>query len=220
MDEITKWSYPGSDDVISRLRNNHQALWYLDEVDTAKIKPFYTLNQLIAWANLDISEKGCTQWFIGARYPITQFVKLCRLYQDYVAGGPNVKPFLLTPRSNGFEPLTGDSRLRALELIPDPPPVSAVVVGSVDHAHKPINTLNELASTLQLEPGTSLYLRLDDSVCPALEWYEIDVPTRIPVTGPDFVKHADSDIRHYVEKQGNSFRFDRDWFCQPHAWCM
>jgi hypothetical protein len=178
------------------------------------------LDQLIAWANLDISEKGCTQWFIGAKYPVTQFVKICRLYQDYFAGGRNVKPFLLTPRSFGFEPLTGDSRLRALELIADQPTVSAIVVGSMDNAPIHIHTLNELASILQLEPGTTLYLRLTDSVCPALEWYEIDLSTRIPVTGPDFVEQAERDIRCYVEKQGNSFRFDRDWFCQLHSWCM
>lgn len=185
-------------------------------IPVSEIQSYFSIDQLIAWANEDIECRGVEYWHNDTRYFLAQFVKINLLYLD-LKRNPNRKPLLLRPGANKWDPLTGDTRLRACELMAENISLQAIVVaGSKPNMPcKAIETQSDFAQACDAANGTPFWLRVGPQ---GLEWYEMAVDVSCTVTGQRFSNDARETIIQYVTNQGPGFRFDRDWFCWEHSW--
>lgn len=185
-------------------------------ISVCDIQSYYSIDQLIAWANQDIAERGTQAWHIDTKYFLPQIVKINRLCLD-LKHNPNRKPLLLRSGAKKWDPLTGDTRLRAYELIDPTAKLEAILVSRnrPNIAVSPVKNRCDFARACRAEPGTPFWLRLGSQ---GLEWYEMSVKSQCAVTGQQFADDARQIIMQYVLNQGSSFRFDRDWFCSDHGW--
>lgn len=185
-------------------------------IHVSDIQSYYSIDQLITWANQDIAERGIQGWHTHTRYFLPQIVKINRLCHD-LKRNPNRKPLLLRPGTKKWDPLTGDTRLRAYELIDPQAELETILVAQTQPNIMvgPINTRSDFARACRAESGTPFWLRLGSQ---GLEWYEMAVMSECRVTGQQFADDARKIIMDYVANQGASFRFDRDWFCSEHQW--
>lgn len=180
------------------------------------IQSYYSIDELIAWANQDIANHGTQAWYHNTRYYLPQIVKINLLCHD-LQRQPNRKPLLLRAGSHKWDPLTGDTRLRAYELIDPSAQLEAILVAAhrPDIAVRPIRNQYDFARACRANPGTPFWLRVGTQ---GLEWYEMAAMFDCQVTGQQFADAAREIIIDYVSNQGDSFRFDRDWFCADHGW--
>lgn len=210
-----RYQMPSDIDPVSLSWQHGHAVCGRHDIPSSKIDKCYSIDQLIDWANQDLELYGVESWHSNVTYTLAQFVKINLLYHDLRADG-NRKPLLIRPQGTGWYPLTGDSRLRAFELLDPAITVFCIAVcDGVDADAEHLPDFDSFARACSARPGQRFWMRLGDQ---GLEWYETGVDTRYPVTGPNFNTWAADIVKHYVNGQGSGFRFDRDWFCQRHSW--
>lgn len=220
MTHTYKFSYSPDPDAVCFSWKLGWGVWQPNHhVDIDDIQSYYSIDQLIDYFNEDISTKGVTDWHINSRYFLPQIIKINLLYHD-LRSNNNRKPMLLRKKHEAdtkWTPLTGDTRLRAYELIGSPTAVSAVLVDEScpDPECSAINDRDAFARACNAPDGTQFWLRVGDK---GLEWYEMRVDVSCAVTGQTFIDEARRAIIEYVSAQGPGFRIDRDWFCAQHNW--
>ena len=126
---------------------------------------------------------------------------------------------LLRSGAKKWDPLTGDTRLRAYELIDANALVDSILVTDAPPNIKcdAIHTRLDFGRACRSDPGTPFWLRVGEQ---GLEWYEMAADLECGVTGQNFAEDAEHIIINYVMKQGSGFRFDRDWFCLCCRHCL
>lgn len=209
-----RYQMPSDIDPVSLSWQQGYAVARYDGMPVHAIDGCFSLDDLILWANQAIGAQGCDGWHIRPPFEISQLMRINLLYHDLYQFG-NAKPVLLLYQSQRWQSLTGDSRLRAIELIDHITEINAITVADTELDHDPLHSFNDFAKACGAAPGQQFWFRLGEQ---GLEWYETAVTTRYPVTGPNFEPWAQDTIKNYVLQQGSTFRFDRDWFCQRHSW--
>lgn len=207
---------PGPDPIVLSWQQGWQVWQPVSPISVNEIQSYYSIDQLITWVNRDIWQYGAHEWHRNAQYSLPQLIKINRLYHDLQRRG-NRKPLLLRSGSKKWDPLTGDTRLRAYELIDANALVDSILVTDASPNIKcdAIHTRLDFARACRSDPGTPFWLRVGEQ---GLEWYEMAADLDCGVTGQNFAEDAEHIIINYVMKQGSGFRFDRDWFCHRHAW--
>jgi hypothetical protein len=219
--DYIRYRQSSEDPIQSAQFNGRFQLFYCDSIPVSMINANYTIDELINTVNYQMTELG-KEIFVytdhrRATFDIPQFVKINRLYHSLLSVG-NVKPFLLYEKDKKLHTITGESRLRAYELMPEEYYVSAFIT-TEDHDHKEwikVNSFDEFSSLCKAPDGTAFYLRVGDSSDQdyGLSWYEVALPNTTDTSGGAFRDYCERAIQGYIMKKSDFFRFDKDWFRQ------
>lgn len=218
-------TYPSldQDPVFQGLHNGTHCLFYDPSVDKKSIKNNQSLQTLCNWANGAIKQQGVRGFVQDPvnHYDLANLVKLNLWVHDLPVNG-SIKPMLLhyigQPQYNTG---TGESRLRALERVPEISTVSAFVSTHVQHSHKfdhleSITTFQRFAEICQAVPGQQFLFRLTDANAPyGLDWYEFNSEKTANVTpGQDYCVAV---INCYLQTHPETC-FSPEWFDSVIDW--
>lgn len=221
---IHEVDFPSDSDIIFKsLHGGQHCLFYDPAVPVDHIAKQTTLQGLCDWANQLMAAEG--------RAALTQdpvnhddaanLVKINQMV-DSVARYGSVKPMLLHYQGQRpFATGTGDTRLRAIERLPQITTVTGIISTHARHLAafqglKQIHTLEDFARCFRAERAQFL-IRLTDQQAPyGLDWYEYVLDDRnVSVPDWDYCLRA---IQSYVDSRPNDFEFTVDWFDQLIDW--
>ena len=215
---IIEYIWPSCHDpVADSLHSGQHCVFYDPAVAKTQIAVNQTLQNLCDWANYNIKNTG-VKLFVSNTHNHNRVANLVKVNM-WVADLPlqgNVKPMLLqytgqVPYQSG----TGESRLRALERIPQIQTVSAFISTHYKYqqqfAHlESITTFDRFAQICQAEPGQEFLFRTTDQLAPyGLDWYEYNSSRTAQVTpGTDYCVEV---MSNYL-KQHSDIIFTPEWF--------
>lgn len=213
-----KLKWPADFDPINQsLHNNQHVLFYDDAVDKTLIRSNQSLLDLCNWVNDRIASQGWDEFVQdqGNHYEIANLIKL-NMWVDSLCRDGNIKPMLLQYVGNPlFETGTGESRLRALERLPQIKTCQAFISThkkfADKFAHLPtVKTFDQFAQLCQAVSDQTFSFRLTDAnAVYGLDWYEYDSAQTASVTpGVAFCVEA---MTNYF-KQHPDTRFTPGWF--------
>ena len=175
--------WPGSKDpVFDSLHSGAHCLFYNPAAKFDNIKTNQRLDNLISWANEWLTHDGIDGFAADQRnhYDMANLVKLNMWVRDIRQQGI-VKPWLILDEGDGsYTAGTGDSRLRALECIPEISTVAAFISTRSDRADlysdlESITTFDRFAELCVAESNMMFVFRLTDPVAPyGMYWYEFN----------------------------------------------
>jgi hypothetical protein len=172
----------GQDPVADSLHSGEHCLFYNPAARFDHIKTNQRLEDLIKWANEWLTHDGIDGFAADAHnhYDIANLVKLNMWVRDIRKQGI-VKPWMILDQGNGiYNAGTGDSRLRALECIPEISTVPAFISTRSDRAElytglESITRFDRFAELCGAEPGMMFMFRLTDPTAPfGIYWYEFN----------------------------------------------
>jgi hypothetical protein len=169
-----------------------------------------------------ITTQGTIQFLQNPQnhYDIANLVKLNLWIADIQSQGI-VKPMLISFNDNVYTAANGESRLRALECVPEVRSVRAFINTSVkyrdqfDHL-EPVTTFDQFAQFCRAVSGQNFLFRLTDAQAPyGLDWYEYDSQRTATVTpGEEYCVGA---VTAYLKQHPDTV-FTVDWFAQLVNW--
>lgn len=219
--------YPGDSDIIfNATHGGEHVLYYNPTVAIDQIAKQTYLQDLCNWANAIILQYGKINFTSDKQrhYDCANLVKINQMVDSLSKHG-SVKPMLLfytgaLPYSTG----TGDTRLRALERLPQITTVSGIISTHSKYRSyfkhlKEIRTLDDFAKCFSASPGSQFLIRLTDDHAPyGIDWYEyILYDNNIVVPEWTFCLSA---IQNYVNQQTDNFKFTVEWFDHLVDWSM
>jgi hypothetical protein len=220
---IINLTYPSSQDPIKdSLHNGVHCLFYDPVFDQKQIKYQQKLQDLCDWTNQSIATHGVTCFLQNPQnhYDIANLVKLNMWIADIQSQGI-VKPMLISYDSNQYTAANGESRLRALECVPEICSVRAFINTSVEYQDQfdhlePVTTFDHFAQLCGAANGQNFLFRLTDAQAPhGLDWYEYDSQRTASVTpGEEYCVAA---VTAYLEQHPDTV-FTVDWFAQLVGW--
>lgn len=222
--QYIKYCQDPKDPINDAKFNGRFQVFFSNSVVVSSITPNYTIDNLITEINSNIDFFGLDVFsYTDHRCPtadIAQFVKINKLYHS-LTSTPNLKPWLLYVTSNGKHTICGESRQRAIELIPEITHISAFASVPVEFQHQyqswtPVNTFDEFATLTACQVGTPFWFRTSAEY--GLDWYEFAVDNYTGTTGPGFREWCITAIKNYVKAQPKDFKFSREWFKQKIDW--
>jgi hypothetical protein len=197
-------------------------LFYDPAFDQRQIHYQQKLQDLCDWANQSITTQGTTEFLqrLQNHYDIANLVKLNMWIADIRSQGI-VKPMLVSYDSNQYTAANGESRLRALECVPEVQSVKAFISTGVkyqdqfDHLEL-VTTFDQFAQLCGAVNGQNFLFRLTDEHAPCgLDWYEYDSHQTASVTpGEEYCVGA---VTAYLEQHPDTV-FTVDWFAQLVEW--
>jgi hypothetical protein len=220
---IINLTYPSSQDPIKdSLHDGVHCLFYDPVFDQKQIKYQQKLQDLCDWTNQSIATQGVTCFLQNPQnhYDIANLVKLNMWIADIRSQGI-VKPMLISYDSNQYTAANGESRLRALECVPEICSVRAFINTSVkyqdqfDHL-EPVTTFDQFAQLCGAVNGQNFLFRLTDAQAShGLDWYEYNSQRTATVTpGEEWCVGA---VTAYLEQYPDTV-FTVDWFAQLVEW--
>jgi hypothetical protein len=180
----------GQDPIADGLHSGTHCLFYNPAAEFKHINTNQRLADLIKWANEWLAHDGINGFAADARnhYDMANLVKLNMWVRDIRKQGI-VKPWLILDQGNGsYTAGNGDSRLRALECIPEISTVSAFISTCTERANlytglEPVTTFDQFAKLCGAEPGRMFVFRLTDPTAPyGIYWYEFNSSRTCAVT--------------------------------------
>jgi len=208
--------WPGQQDpVADSLHFGTHCLFYNPAAEFTHIKTNQRLADLINWANKWLTHNTIDEFQADVRnhYDIANLVKLNMWVRDIRKQGI-VKPWLILDEGDGtYTAGTGDSRLRALECIPEITKVAAFISTHRDRAElytglESVTTFDRFAELCGAEPGKMFVFRLTDPAAPfGMYWYEFNSNRTRAVTPSEanavemFVTYARSVPRLEITKE-------------------
>ena len=217
-------TYPPDSDIILKSQHGGQHCLFFDPaVPVADIAKQTTLAELCDWANREIKTHGSKNFTAdpARHYDAANLVKINQMVSSVAQRG-SVKPFLL--HYHGHRPFTtgtGDTRLRAIERLPEISHVSAIISTHCRYwehfSHlREIKDLSGFATCFGVAQAQFLIRLTDADAAYGIDWYEyvLDDPA-VAVPDWDFCISA---LQHYIDHQTPDFQFDPDWFDQPVDW--
>jgi len=188
---LIKVSWPSQDDPIAQsLHNGRHCMFYDPAVHRNKIRSNQSLQDLCDWVNARVRSMGWQEFTQDQKnhYEIANLVKL-NMWVDSLARIGNVKPMLLQYVGNPiYENGTGESRLRAIERLPNFPPCPAFISTHTQYATQfqhleSIKTFDRFAQICNAVQNQKFLFRLTDDQAPyGLYWYEYDSSHTASVT--------------------------------------
>ena len=221
---IKMFEWPNDHDpIVEIFHNGNHCLFYDPEFKQATITYRQKLHDLGEWANDSIRTLGIDQFFANTNnhYDIANLVKLNMWIHDIRCNGI-VKPMLIWYLGNEkYIATNGESRLRALESIPEIVSVRAFISTTAEHADKfkhliPVTTFDQFAELCPAESGQKFLFRLADSDASyGIDWFEYDSRRTAKVT-PDEAWCVSAIIEYLNQYPGTEFTVS--WFNQPIDW--
>lgn len=163
------------------MHQGRHALFYNPQAELSSIQTNQRLADLCQWANirmtpgLDKFLADPTNW-----YEIANLVKINLWIADIRKQGI-IKPWLIQDLGNGiYITGTGETRLRALERIPEIQSVPAFISTATDRAYlyrdlTPVTSFDQFAAICNAVQGqTFLFKYTDQNAAYGLYWYEYD----------------------------------------------
>jgi len=221
---ITEFTYPSEHDPIDHsLHNGAHCLFYDPAVSKHSIRTNQRLQDLCNWANTEIASDGLRAFLSkqNNHYDIANLVKLNLWVHDLPRRG-SIKPMLLQYIGNSqYESGTGESRLRALERIPQIQQVSAFISTHQQHAGRfshleSVKTYARFAELCRAEPGQKFLFRFTDADAPyGLDWYEYNSSSTAEVTpGTEYCVDV---LSNYLAHHPGT-NFTPSWFDKEIVW--
>jgi hypothetical protein len=213
----------GQDPVADSLHSGEHCLFYNPAAKFNYIKTNQRLADLIKWANEWLTHDGIDGFAADVRnhYDIANLVKLNMWVRDIRKQGI-VKPWLILDEGDStYTAGTGDSRLRALECIPEISTVPAFVSTRSDRAElytglEPVTCFDRFAELCGAEPGMMFVFRLTDPTAPfGMYWYEFNSSLTRAVTPGEadavnmFINYARKNPELVITKE--YFSQEIDW---------
>lgn len=212
-----------SDPVAQSLHNGVHCLFYDPTVDKRSIKTNQTLQDLCAWVNTAINNQGMTGFLQDPtnHYEIANLVKLNLWVHDLPVSG-SVKPMLLQyVGGDQYMTGTGESRLRALERLPQMTTVGAFISTHQQFRSKfahleSVTNFDRFAEICQAVDQQTFLFRLTDAQAPyGLDWYEYNsARTALVTPGQD---HCVEAMTNYLQ-QNPGLVFTPVWFDSKITW--
>lgn len=187
-------TWPSDQDPVAlSLHGGAHCLFWNPSVPVATIRYQQTLQHLADWANHQIERHGTAGFLCDPanHYDIANIVKLNMWIHD-IRGQGIVKPMMLF--YDGQEHLginNGESRLRALERVPQVMTVQGFVSTRQEHAHlfqalESVATFDRFAELCGAVPGQQFLFTLTDPTAPyGIYWYEYNSSRTAAVTPGD-----------------------------------
>jgi hypothetical protein len=222
--EYNKFHQCIEDPVIEAKCNGKFQLYFCQELAVSEIRPYYTLEKMIETINHNLDYNGLESFeHTDHRRPtvdIAQFVKINQLYHS-LKNSTNIKPWLVLETNNQLYTACGDTRRRALQLLPHITTVAAFVNlktnSLIDSSEwTPVDTFYQMATCICCNIGTALWFHVSPDS--GLEWYEVAIDHTTNTVGSVFRPRCVEAIKNYVKQQSNNFRFSIDWFRQEINW--
>jgi hypothetical protein len=214
-----------SEDPIKLNRDRgFQKIFFYKKFPVTHITPNYTLDEFILMVNQDnLILCGNSILTLARSTEVTvdpaQLVKINQLYHSFQKEDV-VKPLLLDCQSGKFRPNTGDSRIRALSLVPRIQYVPAFVSYNKDQTERPggveILDFTSYAQACAVPESTNFWFSFGEDH--RIDWYEVSKPTVINCAGQDFSNWCRQVLDAYIQEQPEDFLFSREWFTQDINW--
>jgi hypothetical protein len=115
-------------------------------------------------------------------------------------------------------PRTGDSRLKAIECIPEITSVPAIITTHQKYSYmfthcEQIDSLEQFKQTCKTE--SDFYVRYTEQSSEyGLDWFEYS-EDKVTVPDTEWCLHL---IQNYINNQSDNFRFSTDWFKNTIVW--
>lgn len=210
---LIKTCWPGeTDPIVDSLHGGTHCIFYNPAGTFDYISTNQRLGDICNWANERIKYDGHNGFLTDAKnfYDIANIIKLNMWVGDIKQQGI-VKPWLVQDLGDGtYIAGTGDSRLRALERIPEITRAPMFISTHVDRKHlykglEVITTFDRFAELCGATAGQLFLFRLTDPTAPyGLYWYEYDSSRTRAVTPGEaecvsmltkyFAEHPDTQI--------------------------
>jgi len=209
-------------DQVQQMLGQEFAMFYCGKLPFTKLVPQQTLDDSIRVVNHYLKTHGnnLSEWESGMQDEIARLLNVNWIWQR-LKQEPIRKPFLVHEHQQDFKIDCGDTRHMALNLLPDPPTVTAVItVPKSQSAHysawQPIHSDQDLIAMIGLDAGSAqIYYTKTHGMDWAVSWLEI---------GDNSTSHHLHNItvklnmmQQYLNDQQN-FEFSRAWFTQYHDW--
>jgi hypothetical protein len=217
-----KW--PSDQDPVQQsFHNGAHCVFWNPQTKFDNISTNQRLSGLCKWANEWLISDGIDGFVVESRnhYDIANLVKLNMWITDIRSQGI-VKPWLIQDQGDGtYIAGTGDSRLRALECIPEIQTVPAFISTSIDRAHlysdlEPVTTFDQFAHLCGAESGNLFLFRLTDAQAPyGMYWYEYNTARTRAVTPGE--SEAVNMFVQYIRQHPGTEITPR-WFNTPVNW--
>lgn len=222
--QYTKYFQTVEDPIVNAKHNGRFQLFFSQQVPIPEIKPAYTISTLVQEINTNLDFFGLEAFeYTDHRRPtvdIAQFVKINKLYHS-LKNKSNIKPWLLYASEQGMSAICGDSRKRAIELLPEITHVNAFISVPANlqqeyHHWIRVDDFDQFATLIGCQPGTPFWFTVSDQF--GLDWYEVAMDHDTGTTGPVFRNHCIDAIKNYIKTQPSNFRFCIEWFKQEIDW--
>jgi hypothetical protein len=210
--------YPTDQDPIQQsFHNGRHCLFYNPAIAKDQIDAGQTLQQLCDWANRNIKNQG-VDGFISDKqnyYDIANLVKLNMWVEDIRQQGV-VKPMMLFVNKQGRYGINnGESRLRAIECIPEITTIFGFISTTVDRASQfshleRVESFEQFASICQAVNGQQFLFTLTDPEAPyGIFWYEYNSQRTAAVTPGEL--YCVTALTNYLKTYPNMV-FTPEWF--------
>jgi hypothetical protein len=217
-------TYPSNrDPIVESFHNGNHCLFYDPYILKGQIEGGQSLQQLCDWANQLIKQQGIDGFIADQRnhYDIANLVKLNMWVNDIKEQGI-VKPMMLYVRDDERYGINnGESRLRAIERIPNMNSVFGFISMRTEQAQRfkhlePITSFEQFARKCQAEFGQQFLFTLTDPTAPyGIYWYEYNSQRTAPVTpGESWCVNT---LYNYL-KQHKGMLFTPEWFDPKRDW--
>ena len=214
---LIQCEWPGPVDPVSQsFHKGQHCLFYDPSFEHRQVKYQQSLIDLGSWANRCIDKVGVDKFFDNPtnHYDIANLVKLNLWIADIQQQGI-VKPMLINFANNVYTCATGESRLRALECLPNTRSVVAFIGTHNCNKHlfehlQPVNDFNHFASLCGAVSGQKFLFRLTDKQADyGIDWFEYDSNRTVSVTpGQNYCVAV---LKNYLLTSPNTI-FDHNWF--------
>ena len=221
---LIELNWPCAQDPIQQsFHNGTHCVFWNPQAKFDHITTNQRLGDLCKWANEWLTTDGIDGFVADHRnhYDIANLVKLNMWIKDIRAQGI-VKPWLIQDQGNGiYFAGTGDSRLRALECIPEIKTVPAFISTSTDRADlyaglEPVTSFDQFATLCSAERGNLFLFRLTDADAPyGIHWYEYNISRTRAVTPGE--KTAVDMFVKYIQQCPDTV-ITHNWFNTPIEW--
>lgn len=222
--EYKKYHQCIEDPVVEAKFDGKFQLYFCQSIEINRIRPYYTLERFVKDINYDIDQFGLEVFEYTdhrrSTVDIAQFVKINQLYHS-LKNSPNIKPWLVFETNNELYTSCGDTRRRALELLPHITTVEAFINlktnSLIDSSGwTPVDNFYQMATCVGCDIGTSFYLHVSPEL--GLSWYEVAIDHTTRTVGGVFRPWCIDTIKNYIKQQPANFRFSLDWFKQEIDW--
>ena len=194
--------------------NVSHRLFYCGDMLLDLIQPLQTLQQLCTLANqrLDQYPRNSFTKDTKSHDFISNIVKINQMVSTIKDFGC-VKPMLLQYTGTmPMRPGTGDSRLKAIECIPEITTVPAIISTHEKHSHlfdhcEQIDSVDQLRQVCNTE--SDFYVRFTDEFAEyGVDWFEYS-EDKVAVPATEWCLTV---LQNYINAQSDTFKFVPSWF--------
>ena len=205
-----------SEELATALGNKY-AMFYNPSILPTSLLPGNTIENSINTINqqLKLLGRNLSVWPWGYRDEIARLLRVNWIYQRLPIE-PIRKPILVHKNHGQLCVDCGDTRLMALKLCNQTPPVSVIITCLIDKVNSYANwqriyTSQELTDCIGFDPDLTqiFFTTSDPQATYAFTWFEIGDPST-----KHHLHDCDQRVRmmqHYLDTQPSNFEFTVDW---------